>query len=152
MAAKRIPVEERLLKWTRRNENTGCLEWVGWSDRDGYGRIKVDGKKRRATHMSLEVWTGQKIGTGQIACHHCDNPPCIEPTHLYVGTSSDNERDAYSRGKKNHNSRKEKCVRGHDLVGLNADVRLYKTKAGVGRCCNACRRERYREKRMANPS
>lgn len=151
MAARRIPVEERLIRWSRRNTLTGCLEWTGWKDRDGYGRIKVNGKKRRATHMALEVWGGTIVPPGMMALHSCDNPPCIEPTHLRVGTGSDNEKDAYSRGKKNWNSLKEFCLRGHPIHGPGADIYLYKTKAGMGRACKACRRERYAY-RVANPS
>lgn len=75
-----------------------CWEWQAHCDSDGYGRIKVDGTSRLAHRVVMEL-DGIDVGDSHVL-HHCDNPPCVNPNHLYLGDASDNMKDAYERGRK----------------------------------------------------
>jgi hypothetical protein len=73
-----------------------CWPWKGRGGSGGYGRITRKGTL--ATHISLEL-AGRALLPGQLALHHCDNPPCVNPAHLYGGTPLDNMRDKVNRGR-----------------------------------------------------
>lgn len=79
----------------------GCWPWTGLRDPRGYGRATVKGKSYRtgrASRVMLEAKLGHPLGD-LLACHTCDNPPCVNPDHLYAGTPTDNARDALDRGR-----------------------------------------------------
>jgi hypothetical protein len=75
-----------------------CIEWAGDIDAYGYGRISFDGKQRRAHRFAFEVSKGP-IPKGLGVCHTCDNPPCINPKHLFAGTQKQNADDMVSKGR-----------------------------------------------------
>lgn len=78
--------------------NSGCWLWLGPVVTGGYGTIYGHGRPWIATRVSLAI-DGRPVSDGQIACHRCDNPSCVNPAHLFVGTHSDNARDAVSKGR-----------------------------------------------------
>lgn len=80
--------------------DTGCWEWTGKRDTKNYGIARVDGIAVRATRLSLFGFKGVELQPGDCACHHCDNPPCVNPDHLFVGTRSDNNQDSSRKGRK----------------------------------------------------
>ena len=91
--------------------NTPCLLWNGASNTQGYGTIQFNGRR-----MSLHRWVYAHhhgpIPSGFIICHHCDTPACIELTHLYAGTTSDNQKDRWRRtGFKRHALAKDQQTR-----------------------------------------
>jgi hypothetical protein len=90
-------VHFRLMEKVSPEPNTGCWLWVGCSDKDGYGFIRVAGKNLKAHRVSMELHSGVTLGPGQLVCHKCDTPACINPDHLYVGDNSRNQQDAAVR-------------------------------------------------------
>lgn len=66
-----------------------------------YGIMKILGKKVAAHRISYELFKG-KIKKGKFILHHCDNPPCVNPSHLYQGTPQDNMTDKVKRGRQYH--------------------------------------------------
>lgn len=74
----------------------GCWEWAGRRDDRGYGQLGIQGRSFRAHRVFFERFKGP-IPEGLCVLHHCDNPPCVNPDHLYAGTQLDNARDRISR-------------------------------------------------------
>ncbi|WP_157773087.1 HNH endonuclease [Rhodococcoides fascians] len=75
-----------------------CLEWVEYRDKDGYGRTTVRGQKDGAHRVAYRVHVGP-IPDGKRVLHTCDNPPCINPDHLFLGDPVDNTRDMMTKGR-----------------------------------------------------
>lgn len=98
-----IPLEERLKANMEVNPVSGCWEWQG-TTRNGYGRLtigsRVDNTRRSesAHRVAYKVWKGD-IPDGYEVCHKCDNPSCINPDHLFVGTRLDNIADRERKGR-----------------------------------------------------
>lgn len=88
----------KLTAYTKVNEATGCWEWQAAKLPSGYGQAIFEGRHYRAHRMAYELWVGP-IPEGMHVCHKCDNPPCCNPEHLFIGTAFDNMRDAASKGR-----------------------------------------------------
>jgi hypothetical protein len=98
MAPPLISIEQKLLRYAV-SEN-GCWNWVATKDRDGYGLLTHHrGKQIRAHRASYEFHVA-KIPVGLLVCHSCDNPSCINPNHLFVGTSKENTRDMLDKNRR----------------------------------------------------
>lgn len=83
----------------RRRINTAgdCWPWTGARNKDGYGRVGYNGKVEYAHRLVYLLTRGHP---GDLCVlHSCDNPPCVRPAHLFLGTHADNMRDAYRKGR-----------------------------------------------------
>lgn len=80
------------------DSRTGCWEWKKYRQR-GYGKININGRVRYAHRVSWWAHFGE-IVYGFHVLHRCDNPRCVNPNHLYLGTDADNARDCVARGRK----------------------------------------------------
>lgn len=80
------------------NGENGCWEWNRHLLALGYAQVKVAGKQYRAHRLSYEYYVGP-IPAGMIVCHKCDNRKCINPEHLFVGTTQDNVDDKMRKGR-----------------------------------------------------
>lgn len=86
------------------NELTGCWEWSGARLKTGYGfakrkcHIKKKKKNYLAHRLFYEHYKGE-IPEGYFVCHKCDNPPCVNPLHLFIGKSIDNAQDKVNKGR-----------------------------------------------------
>lgn len=77
-----------------------CWVWTGSVAPNGYGRFFLDGKVVYAHRAAYELTHGT-IPDGLYVCHHCDNPRCVQPDHLFLGTPSDNALDKVQKGRAN---------------------------------------------------
>lgn len=79
-----------------------CWAWTGMRHRQGYGWIRsapaVGGRMKLAHRLSWELFRGQ-IPRGMNVLHRCDNPPCVRPSHLFLGTQADNVTDMETKGR-----------------------------------------------------
>lgn len=78
----------------------GCFEWVGHLSLDGYGSFRRTKSRMELAHrVSWELANGLPIPNGRIVRHVCDNPACVNPDHLILGTDLDNAQDKVVRGR-----------------------------------------------------
>lgn len=113
--------------------STGCLEWTGHSNEKGYGQISFEGRLVMTHRLAWELANGP-IPDGLLVRHFaCDNPPCCEPTHLRLGTFTDNTADMTSQGR-GSNQQKTHCPAGHRYDQNNT----YVNPRGY-RLCRTCR-------------
>lgn len=91
-----VPIEKRFWKYVKKTSN--CWNWIGGINKFGYGRIALKPKVLLVHRFSYELHKGN-IPYDRYVLHSCDNPKCVNPAHLYLGTYKDNSRDMYSRGR-----------------------------------------------------
>lgn len=82
-----------------------CWIWIGAKNGKGYGSTWIGNKVALAHRAMFEVHNGP-IPPGMLVCHRCDNPACINPEHLFLGTNSDNLQDSKRKGRQNLNRAK----------------------------------------------
>lgn len=94
-----LPPEVRFSNKYEINEVTDCWEWTASTNNIGYGMFRWEtGIMRTAHRVSYELFKGM-IPKGKIVCHTCDNPKCVNPDHLWIGTNKDNYEDMKRKGR-----------------------------------------------------
>jgi hypothetical protein len=136
MISENVALLRRLLSKAKPTAN-GCLEWNGWKTATGYGSTYHSGKNT-TTHRLMYRATKGEIPQGMVIMHSCDNPPCICPAHLSLGTHAENMQQSIDR-KRHFESVKTHCDRGHELAGENLYICRDKR-----RHCKTCSRARQR--------
>lgn len=132
--------------WRRAQPGPNCWTWDGAPYNGGYGRMYFNEKVQAAHRVSWQLFRGS-IPDGMLVCHHCDNPICVNPAHLFVGTSRDNVLDMVKKDRLGWSCRpRSQCGRGHKFP-----ENLYIPPNG-NRTCRACKRiwsKEYKRKRRA---
>jgi DNA-binding XRE family transcriptional regulator len=90
--------EESLLFWAKVQKSEGCWLWQGARIPGGYGVMRFQ-KKQQLTHRIVWQLTQGVIPKGSCVCHKCDNPPCVNPDHLFLGSHKDNMNDMHRKGR-----------------------------------------------------
>lgn len=99
-----LPPEVRLFRDSRPNEVTGCIEWTKHLDESGYGVIGYGSRCKRTHRVSWEFCNGP-IPSGLCVLHRCDNPKCLNVSHLFLGTKADNNADKLAKGRQSKGSK-----------------------------------------------
>jgi len=151
----RKSIEEKF--WSKVTKTDGCWMWGGVKTLKGYGIIRVGGrvdpKNLRAHRISWLLHNGP-VPRGLMVCHHCDNPSCVRPDHLFVGTAVDNVHDSIKKGRFCRGwicKKQDFCQRGHRMVDPN--IRYDRSRNGTMKrkcraCVNASYRRRYHLRRL----
>jgi len=129
--------EARLWAKVDRKSSDECWLWTAKARVHNRGRICVAGKEVFATHVALAL-DGRPRPQWLFACHTCDNPPCVNPAHLWWGTKKENAQDA-SQKKRLPLAQRTHCSNGHEFSPENTWI----SKVGA-RVCRTCSRRSKR--------
>lgn len=146
------PLPSRLLVHRHVTE-TGCWEWTGARNKQGYGRVTWQGETVGVHRLVGHLVHGMDLrGRHQAARHRCDNPPCFNPQHLLPGSYSDNVRDAIERGRaRGFGVPQEACPKGHELSGGNVKPD-YRGRRRCRECDLQNQRDYYRRRKQEQGS
>jgi len=116
---------ERFVDKLKLGEN-GCIEWNAALDAQGYGAFNITTAPRRTTVVKTHRWVlqaalGQLLPPDIFACHHCDNPACVNPAHLFPGSNMDNVKDMINKG------RNQSKLTHKEVLEIRQDIQNGKT-------------------------
>jgi hypothetical protein len=128
-----IPQEQRFwLQVAPMMDDRGCWEWAGAISSNGYGAILWNSKLLGPHRVSWILHYGD-IPSGLIVCHTCDNRSCVNPAHLWLGTTRDNAIDMSRKGRAGNQIPQEFCKRGHPMS------KRKNPKTTTGMICRVCK-------------
>lgn len=135
--------------WFRVDKSGDCWTWSAarGAGKFDYGYFWTDGKKLVKAHRYAYALANGPIPEGMVICHRCDNPPCVRPDHLFLGTQKDNIHDMDAKGRGRRPTRRTHCPKGHPYDEANTALRTDGAQA-----CRTCRKlwhETSRARRVA---
>lgn len=117
------------------DEKTGCWIWQLSTDKNGYGITELNSKKEAAHRVYYKKYKGL-VPDKLLVLHKCDNPPCVNPEHLFLGTQKQNIQDAINKGRF-YGGTETHCVRNHEYTEGNTG---YNSKSNL-RFCKNCKKQ-----------
>lgn len=114
------PAIERYKEKLGAAEATGCIYWLANRDKNGYGLFQLNGKTVRV-HRYTWIINNGSIPNGLLVLHRCDNPPCQQIEHLFLGTPQDNMTDKLTKGRQ---IILDQSLRQHFLARQMVTIRL----------------------------
>ena len=147
MARTTIPAKDRF--WGRVKKTSGCWIWTGTINDSGYGVLGRGGRDAGNVRAHVLSWTltNGEIPDGIQVCHHCDNPPCVRPDHLFLGTPKQNANDRDAKNRVQHGMkhyarkvnpaiiRKIFLMRGDGLLQREIAEMLGMSRSGISAIC-----------------
>jgi hypothetical protein len=120
--AEKLAAAPARLAANARRHDSGCLMWTKATDRNGYGKFWYMGKPTRAHRVAYQLAHGP-VPSNMVVMHRCDNPPCIEASHLTTGSAVDNRADCVAKRRQSHGE-------------TNGSSRLSQASVNEIRACN----------------
>lgn len=138
---------ERFENLYQHNWDNGCWEWIGGKNNLGYGMFRDGNKMRTAHRVGYEIFNNTKIPKNICVCHTCDNPKCVNPKHLWLGTIKENITDMIDKGRANfrgfpkgkHQPRREckycKNIFAANIIGLYHNEKCKFKQVAINTTC-----------------
>lgn len=153
MSRPKKDARQRFESYVDRGAANECWNWTGTLFADGYGALHYEGRPVRAHRLMLFFEKGYPLNDKRFVLHSCDNPRCVNPSHLSLGLAADNIADMVAKGR-HASQRKTHCPHGHDYSEANtwnqprADGR---TVRRCRTCVNAAQRRRRKDAHLLRP-
>jgi hypothetical protein len=122
-----------------------CWIWEAGKNSKDYGSFKYyQDKPAIGSHVSSYLFHIGEVPKGLFVCHRCDNPPCVNPEHLFLDTNSGNMKDMFKKGRNPPQTKKQThCKKGHSFEEFEPIVYVKKQGRQIGeeyRVCKECKR------------
>lgn len=119
--------------WSKVKKKRRCWEWKGSALKTGYGLFGMSAGRRVGAHRAAWILTFGSIPNGLFVCHHCDNPCCVRPSHLFLGTHADNTRDMTRKNRQSSGSRNAAAKLTEKDVRFIKEIGRTRTGVGLGK-------------------
>jgi hypothetical protein len=125
------PVEARFWSKVDRRGPNECWPWMASVRRkdEGYGAFWLDQRHQPSNRVAWTLTNGD-IPEGMVVCHKCDNPPCCNPAHFFIGTRAENDEDRIAKGRQCRGERQKYAVLNDTLV---RELRMLASEIGINK-------------------
>jgi hypothetical protein len=129
-----VPLIDRFFRYVGRKTGTGCIPWVGpmTAGRGYLGKGRAGQGSVFAHRVAYEFAFGP-IPDGLVVCHRCDNPACVNPSHMFLGTQSDNMADMNAKGRHARGEGSGGKLSASDIPAIRAALAAGEAQESVGR-------------------